>query len=82
MDLAYESGRQHVEIREEPKIKRLIVEENVRALPIKDVEDIDSSLSNYLNCKSIISKGKEAQFLKKMHLADRKLELDRQIHVD
>ena len=37
IDLACESGRQHVEIGEEPKIKRLKVEENVRALPIKDV---------------------------------------------
>ena len=49
IDLACESGRQHVEIGEEPKIKRLKVEENVRVLPIKDVEDVDSLLSTYLN---------------------------------
>ena len=82
VDLACESGWQHVEIGEEPKIKRSKVEENGRALPIKDVEDIDSILSSYLNSKSTISKGKEAQFLKKMDSADCKLELDRQIHVD
>ena len=32
IDLAWESGWQHVEIGEEPKIKRLKVEENVRVL--------------------------------------------------
>ena len=34
IDLAYESGRQHVEIGEELKIKRLKVEENVVKLSV------------------------------------------------
>ena len=49
---------------------------------VKEIIDLDTSLSNYLDSKLSGAGDKKVQFNQKIELADRKLDLQRQIHTD